>query len=1548
MKSTAGAGSVRGVTLDTANQRVRSAAAALAEAFRALKTDTTPANATSRASRPAAVSGRAVVVPPSAGRPSTLEATQAVNTQTSTVQSSDAALGLDLSPGAVSTLQSSAALTIDVTSPEADSVLGSAAALGLDVTSADAPSTLSSATALGLDVGSPETASQVSSAALGLDLTSPDAASTLSSSATLGLDVTSPGAASVLKSSGTLGLDVASAQAASTIQSTAEVNTATTSYGSNTLTFTGGGSPSTSVATLSGVYTGVNTAAAATSLTVKLKANTAALNTLVATNVRFEVRDQSNNLLFSFNGSLKAGDTVSLGADIGLSISFSAGSLTNNQTASTTVAHTSTDVDPAAVFNNADPNLRPRFENNAQVTAGSFTVNGTTIAVNANDSINSVIARINASAAGVTASFANDKIRVTTNAYSEDNVVLANDTSGFLSAVKLAAATTTRGNVRDDQQVLAKTSQFASVTSGTFTVNGASISVDKNTDTVSSLVARINSSSAGVTASYDAAQDKLILTTTANTEDVITVAGDTSGFLTAAKLATNNTVRGNIRDDQQVLAKTSQFAGVTTGSFTVNGKTIAVNKDTDTLATVLARINGAGAGVTATYDSTVDKVVLRGTTNSEDLIAVGGDSTGFLGAAHLATANTVRGHLREDTVVFADLARFSSVTSGSFAVDGKTIAVNSGDTIQSIVSKINASGARVSAAFDTATNRLVLTTTYHTEDAVPVGSDTSGFLAAAGIAAGNTVRGNLRDDQQILAKTSQFGGVTSGSFSINGVTIAVGRDTDTLATVVGRINASAAGVTAAYDAGVDRLVLTGTSNSEDLITVGGDTSGFLTAAHLATANTVRGHLPEDTVALANLAPFQSVGTGSFVVDGHTIDVDPSTDTIQSVIAAINQSGARVTASYHSGSDTIVLQTADPSEDVVPIGSDTAGFLAAAHLSAAATVRGNVRDDRQVLSKTGQFGAVSAGSFAINGKTVAIDPTSDTLATIVARINGADAGVTAAFDPATQRLELVGSSFSEDAIAVGDDTSGFLAAARLDAANTVRGNVPDDQQVLSKTATFANVTSGSFALNGVSIAVDAGHDSLQTVITRINDAGTGVTAAYDAVADELVLTPDVAGGPVVLAGDTSGFLSAAGLRPGTFGSHVDPDAAFNASGLDAPFLDPGVTVGAGSFTVNGVRIDVAASDSIRSVLARISTSAAGVAASYDGATQTVKLATTRGTSSPIAVGNDSSGFLAAVKLDASARSTTGASDPTRFDSPLVDIAGYGSVHAGAITVNGRDIAVDPASTTLRGLVSALGGIDGVVAALDESAGTIRLSSTQPGTSITVSDTSGLLSTLGIANGSYRDAGGASKTSQTRIDPATARNAAFVAQRVVAATEDLNAALSQLLDASDASPQVRSHIEKQLQGTVAAFRNAGIGGVHASPGPTSSGVAVDRDALAKALGGLTNPNAVAGTVGSILDGLTRAIGTIAGGARTPRADSAVGPVGPAADAAVFGGSAAGAAAFVQSLLSAGASFRPAASDAAASYVRANRLLDATAPASSASAFRGAPGSSRRWRA
>src|SRR5206468_1692040 len=199
--------------------------------------------------------------------------------------------------------------------------------------------------------------------------------------------------------------------------------------------------------------------------------------------------------------------------------------------------------------------------------------------------------------------------------------------TGSLPATRPAGATTTRGSVRDDQRVLSKTTQFSSVTSGSFSVNGVSISVNKDTDTLTSIMSRINSSGAGVTASFDSAQNKLILNTTGNSEDLITVANDTTGFLTAAKLSTNNTVRGNIRDDQQVLSKTSQFGSVTSGSFSINGTSISVAASSDTLSSLITKINNAGAGVTASYDSTLDKIKLVGTNNSEDLITVSGDNT---------------------------------------------------------------------------------------------------------------------------------------------------------------------------------------------------------------------------------------------------------------------------------------------------------------------------------------------------------------------------------------------------------------------------------------------------------------------------------------------------------------------------------------------------------------------------------------------------------------------------------------------------------------------------------------------------------------------------------------------------------------------------------------------------------------------------------------------------------------------------------------------------------------------------------------------------------
>ncbi len=631
---------------------------------------------------------------------------------------------------------------------------------------------------------------------------------------------------------------------------------------------------------------------------------------------------------------------------------------------------------------------------------------------------------------------------------------------------------------------------------------------------------------------------------------------------------------------------------------------------------------------------------------------------------------------------------------------------------------------------------------------------------------------------------------------------------------------------------------------------------------MQTGNTVRGHLAEDTVVLANLAQFASVTDGSFVVDGKAISINVATDTVQSLIGKINASGARVVASYDADSDKIHLESSDANEDEIPIGSDSSGFLAAARLSAADTVRGNIRDDGQVLAKTTQFGAVTNGSFDVNGKTIAVDVAADSLLTIIDKINSAGVGVTASLNESSHRIELVSDAGSEDLIEVGNDTSGFLDATRLAAANTVRGNVPDDQQVFAKTTQFAGVGNGTFRLNGVSISVNAGADSLQSMIGKINGANAGVTASYDEVEGKLVLSPDADTPGLVLEDDSSGFLAAARIGTGAFGTRVNPDAAFNGAGFGAPFLDPGLQVQAGSFTVNGVEIGVAANDTVNSVLSRITASAANVTAVYDDATQTLKLTSRQGSSAPIVTGDDTSGFLAAVKLDATAESVTGLAVVSSFDAELSKMPEYGDVHAGVITVNGQSITIDPASTSIRGLVSALNGISGVLASLDESSGKIKVSATRQSDALTLADTSGLLAALGIRTGTYRGRPGSSKIVETVIGSQTVSNAGEVASGVAQAAIRVNDSLA-ALGHLEGTPQFRDQVESLLQTTIGSLVEGGATGLRLDSRSGDLRLLVDREGLAVAVGGMASKRRSFGVeAAAVLDKLGGQVAALGG--------------------------------------------------------------------------------------
>ena len=103
---------------------------------------------------------------------------------------------------------------------------------------------------------------------------------------------------------------------------------------------------------------------------------------LFGAHVSFNVLDQNNDVVESYNGWVHAGEVINL-SDIGLKVRFTEGTLVNNATATATVSQTPTDIDTAAAFN-AGWGTAPLFENFGQVTSGSFKVNGVTIAVNAN------------------------------------------------------------------------------------------------------------------------------------------------------------------------------------------------------------------------------------------------------------------------------------------------------------------------------------------------------------------------------------------------------------------------------------------------------------------------------------------------------------------------------------------------------------------------------------------------------------------------------------------------------------------------------------------------------------------------------------------------------------------------------------------------------------------------------------------------------------------------------------------------------------------------------------------------------------------------------------------------------------------------------------------------------------------------------------------------------------------------------------------------------------------------------------------------------------
>ena len=238
---------------------------------------------------------------------------------------------------------------------------------------------------------------------------------------------------------------------------------------------------------------------------------------------------------------------------------------------------------------------------------------------------------------------------------------------------------------------------------------------------------------------------------------------------------------------------------ITAGEFTVNGARITVAL-TDSLQDIFNQISTkTGGTVTASYDPASDKTRLSSST--EIVLGSANDTSNFLRSLQLYNngTNEVLGPKALGVVsVSAAIANANlreAVTStdatgnGSFSVNGTTIAYNvNSDSVQNVLSRINASDAGVTASYDRVNDRFTLTNKTTGDVGISISESPGGLLGALGLGnSASLVRGkdaqfNINGGSTL---TSASNTLDDSSHGIAGLSVAVTSETTESVTVGG-------------------------------------------------------------------------------------------------------------------------------------------------------------------------------------------------------------------------------------------------------------------------------------------------------------------------------------------------------------------------------------------------------------------------------------------------------------------------------------------------------------------------------------------------------------------------------------------------------------------------------------------------------------------------------------------------------------------------------------------------------------------------------------------
>ena len=305
------------------------------------------------------------------------------------------------------------------------------------------------------------------------------------------------------------------------------------------------------------------------------------------------------------------------------------------------------------------------------VTAGTFTVNGKQITIAASDTLKSVFDQISSATGGtVTASYSTGNDKITLSGSSALLLGSSADTSNFLQITKLSNSNTVTNP--DGSTTSASAAKLGSVQTavalsnanlagtlvgplagpltdggsgkGAFTINGVSIGFSATDDTLTKVIDRINSSSAGVVAAYDSVNNRLSLTNKTTGNVGITMQDTTGNFLTAT--------------------------GLTGGALTSGSDLIYTVNDGPELSSRSNTITSDSSGISGLSVTALAK-------SATFTVAVAGDTAKIKSAItnFVSEYNKVQAQINTETASSTDST--GTVTAGTLAGDQDTLSLNS-------------------------------------------------------------------------------------------------------------------------------------------------------------------------------------------------------------------------------------------------------------------------------------------------------------------------------------------------------------------------------------------------------------------------------------------------------------------------------------------------------------------------------------------------------------------------------------------------------------------------------------------------------------------------------------------------------------------------------------------------------------------------------------------------------------------------------------------------------------------------------------------------------